>query len=105
MPAMDSVLVANRGEIALRDIRACRERECSIQRRHQKVIRKALSPALTPEVRAALGAAAVRGGEVVDCRGAGTVESLVQDGTFYFPRMNTRIQVEHQTPHPTEGGR
>jgi acetyl-CoA carboxylase biotin carboxylase subunit len=71
------------------------ERDCSMQRRHQKVIEEAPAPGITEKQRAEIGAVCVEACKRINYRGAGTFEFLYQDGRFYFIEMNTRIQVEH----------
>lgn len=71
------------------------ERECSIQRKHQKLIEESPSPIITPPIRKKIIQAAVKGAKAVNYQSAGTIEFLYEEGKFYFMEMNTRIQVEH----------
>src|SRR5260221_3187706 len=79
------------------------ERECSIQRRHQKIMEETPSPALTPELRAAMGDAAIRAVTAAGYVNAGTVEFMFSDGEFFFLEVNARLQVEHPITEAVTG--
>jgi acetyl-CoA/propionyl-CoA carboxylase biotin carboxyl carrier protein len=85
------------------NVRHLGERDCSLQRRHQKVVEEGPSPALSDDLREQIGEAARRGVAEADYTNAGTVEFLVEDGEFYFLEVNTRIQVEHTVTEELTG--
>ena len=81
------------------------ERDCSVQRRHQKVIEESPAPAVDDEMRERIGQIGVEAARAVDYVGAGTIEGLLQDGEYFFLEMNTRVQVEHCVTEMVTGDR